>query len=132
MQRGKLSICVTSYVARAAMVRDRTHAIVRIVSDWTRGSRSTSLGPRSDDDAREESALIPPVDVRSDTVTRPTVAMRRAIASAVVGDDVIGDDPTTIELERRVAQLCGKEAALFVPSGTMGNQLGIAVSTQPG
>jgi threonine aldolase len=72
------------------------------------------------------------VDLRSDTVTRPTSAMRRAIAEAVVGDDVFGDDPTTIELERRVAQLAGKEAALFVPSGTMGNQLGIAVHTQPG
>ncbi len=72
------------------------------------------------------------VDLRSDTVTRPTQAMRRAIAEAVVGDDVMGDDPTTIELERRVATLCGKEAALFVPSGTMGNQLGIAVQTQPG
>jgi threonine aldolase len=73
-----------------------------------------------------------PVDLRSDTVTRPTPAMRRAIADAVVGDDVIGDDPTTIELERRVALLCDKQAALFVPSGTMGNQLGIAVHTRPG
>jgi len=73
-----------------------------------------------------------PVDLRSDTVTRPTPAMRRAIAEAVVGDDVMGDDPTMIELESRVAALCGKEAALFVPSGTMGNQLGIAVSTRPG
>jgi threonine aldolase len=74
----------------------------------------------------------PNVDLRSDTVTRPTAAMRRAIAEAVVGDDVIGDDPTTIELERRVAALTGKEAAVFVPSGTMGNQLGIAVHTAPG
>lgn len=73
-----------------------------------------------------------PVDLRSDTVTRPTPAMRRAIAEAVVGDDVIGDDPTTLELERRVAATCAKEAAVFVPSGTMGNQLGIACHTQPG
>ena len=73
-----------------------------------------------------------PVDLRSDTVTRPTAAMRRAIAEAVVGDDVMGDDPTTIDLERRVAALCGKEAGLFLSSGTMGNQLGIAGHTQPG
>ena len=76
--------------------------------------------------------MNPTVDLRSDTVTRPTSAMRRAIAEAIVGDDVIGDDPTVLELERRVADLTGKEAAVFVPSGTMGNQLGIAVHTEPG
>src|SRR5437899_13029747 len=79
-----------------------------------------------------ETTVTQPVDLRSDTVTRPTAAMRRAIAEAIVGDDVMGDDPTTIELERRVAANCEKEAALFVPSGTMGNQLGIAVHTAPG
>lgn len=73
-----------------------------------------------------------PIDLRSDTVTRPTPAMRRAIAEAVVGDDVFGDDPTVIELERRVAALAGKEAALFVPSGTMGNQLAVNALTSPG
>jgi threonine aldolase len=73
-----------------------------------------------------------PVDLRSDTVTRPTPAMRRAIAEAAVGDDVLGDDPTVIELENRVAALAGKEAALFVPSGTMGNQLAIRCQTEPG
>lgn len=72
------------------------------------------------------------VDLRSDTVTRPTAAMRRAIADAVVGDDVFGDDPTVIELQRRVAALAGKEAALFVPSGTMGNQLAVNAQTSPG
>jgi len=71
------------------------------------------------------------VDLRSDTVTRPTPAMRRAIAEAIVGDDVFGDDPTVIELERRVAELCGKEASLFVPSGTMGNQLAIHCHAAP-
>ena len=80
----------------------------------------------------EAPLLDPSVDLPSDTVTRPTPAMRRAIAEAVVGDDVIGDDPTALELERRVAALAGKEAAVFVPSGTMGTQLGIAVHTQPG
>jgi threonine aldolase len=72
------------------------------------------------------------VDLRSDTVTRPTPAMRQAIAEAVVGDDVFGDDPTVKELERRVAALAGKEAALYVPSGTMGNQLAVNCQTQPG
>jgi threonine aldolase len=72
------------------------------------------------------------VDLRSDTITRPTPAMRRAIAEAVVGDDVFGDDPTVLELERRVAQLAGKAAAVYVPSGTMGNQLAVACHTRPG
>jgi threonine aldolase len=72
-----------------------------------------------------------PVDLRSDTVTRPTPAMRRAIAEAEVGDDVFGDDPTVIALEQRVAALAGKEAALYVPSGTMGNQLAVHVLAKP-
>ena len=74
----------------------------------------------------------PPVDLRSDTVTRPTPAMRRAIMDAEVGDDVFGDDPTVQALERRVAELAGKEAALYVPSGTMGNQLALKCHTEPG
>jgi len=73
-----------------------------------------------------------PVDLRSDTVTQPTPAMRRAIAQAEVGDDVFGDDPTVLRLEARVAGILGKEAALFVPSGTMANQLAVRVHTQPG
>jgi threonine aldolase len=71
------------------------------------------------------------IDLRSDTVTWPTDAMRQAMASAVVGDDVYGDDPTVIELEQLAAQLLGKEAALFVSSGTMGNQLAIMAQTSP-
>lgn len=74
----------------------------------------------------------PPVDLRSDTVTRPTPAMRKALATAVVGDDVYGDDPTVQELERRVASLAGMQAGLYVPSGTMGNQLAVHSHTQPG
>ena len=62
-----------------------------------------------------------PVDLRSDTVSRPTAAMREAIAGADVGDDVFGDDPTVLELQRRGAELLGKEAALFVTSGTQAN-----------
>lgn len=72
------------------------------------------------------------IDLRSDTVTRPTPDMRRAMAEAVVGDDVLGDDPTVIELERRVAALMGKPAAVFVPSGTMANQTAIRAHTEPG
>jgi threonine aldolase len=72
------------------------------------------------------------IDLRSDTVTRPTAAMRKAMAEAEVGDDVFGDDPTIIALEARVAKLLGKEAALFVPSGTMGNFLGLASTANPG
>jgi threonine aldolase len=72
------------------------------------------------------------VDLRSDTVTRPTPGMRRAIAEAEVGDDVFGDDLTVQALERRVADLTGKDAALYVPSGTMGNQLAVHVLTAPG
>ncbi|QGJ70705.1 Aminotransferase class I/II-fold pyridoxal phosphate-dependent enzyme [Planctomycetales bacterium 10988] len=71
-------------------------------------------------------------DFRSDTVTRPTARMRQVMASAEVGDDVMGDDPSILALEELVANRLGKEAALFVPSGTMSNQLGIKVHTQPG
>ena len=71
-------------------------------------------------------------DLRSDTVTRPTKAMRAAMAAAEVGDDVMGEDPTINRLERDAAQLFGKQAALFVPTGTMGNQLCLGVLTRPG
>jgi threonine aldolase len=73
-----------------------------------------------------------PIDLRSDTVTRPTPAMRKAMAEAEVGDDVFGEDPTVNTLQEKVANLLGKEAALFVPSGTMANQLSIKSHTQPG
>jgi len=72
------------------------------------------------------------VDLRSDTVTRPSAAMRQAMAEAEVGDDVFGEDPTVTFLEQRIAELLGKEAALFVPSGVMGNQLALMVHTRPG
>ena len=75
---------------------------------------------------------MPPVDLRSDTVTKPTAAMRAAMAAAELGDDVYGEDPTINELERRVAELLGKDRALFVPSGTMSNQLAIMVQTRKG
>jgi threonine aldolase len=72
------------------------------------------------------------IDLRSDTVTRPTPGMRAAMAQAEVGDDVFGDDPTVIRLEERVANLLGKEAAIYVPSGTMSNQIALHVQMSPG
>ena len=72
------------------------------------------------------------IDVRSDTVTWPTEAMRRAMAEAPVGDDVYGDDPTVLRLEREAAERVGKEAALFVASGTMGNQLAVFTHVRRG
>ncbi len=83
------------------------------------------------------SASFPPeardvVDLRSDTVTRPTPEMYEAMQAAPLGDDVLGDEPTVMKLEALAAQMTGKEAALFVPSGTMGNQIALAVHCQPG
>ncbi len=72
------------------------------------------------------------IDFRSDTVTHPTAEMRQAMFEAEVGDDVYGDDPLTNELEKIAAEILAKEAALFVPSGTMANQLGVLVHTQRG
>lgn len=76
--------------------------------------------------------MQPIIDFRSDTVTRPTPEMREAMNLAQVGDDVAGDDPSVNELEARTAEKFGKEAALFVPSGTMGNLLAILSQTRPG
>ena len=72
------------------------------------------------------------IDLRSDTVTRPTPAMRRAMMEAEVGDDVYGEDPTVNRLEQRAAEVTGKEAALFVPTGTMANSIAVKVHTRHG
>src|SRR5262245_36216030 len=72
------------------------------------------------------------IDLRSDTVSKPSEGMRRAMADAEVGDDVFGDDPTVIRLEQRAAAVTGNEAALFVASGTMGNLLSVMTHTRPG
>jgi threonine aldolase len=87
-------------------------------------------GMRSDPDS--VTALENIVDLRSDTVTRPTAEMRRAMAEAEVGDDVYGEDPTVNRLEKRAAEIFGKEAALFVPTGCMGNLIAIKVWTHHG
>ena len=75
---------------------------------------------------------IPPIDLRSDTVTRPSQEMRAAIAAAPVGDDQYGEDPTVNLLQEKIAALLGKEAALWLPSGTMANQVALRVFTRPG
>ncbi len=77
-------------------------------------------------------ASSPAVDLRSDTVTRPTPEMRRAMFEAEVGDDVYGEDPTINRLEQRAAEIFGREAAIFVPTGSMGNQIAIKIHTRPG
>jgi len=82
--------------------------------------------------ARETSKTLPAVDLRSDTVTRPTPEMRRAMFEAEVGDDVYGEDPTINRLEQRAAEIFGRDAAIFVPTGSMGNQIAIKIHTRPG
>jgi threonine aldolase len=89
------------------------------VDPHTHGSGSSTVG-------------APPIDLRSDTVTRPTKAMRAAIAAAPVGDDQYGEDPTINALQQRIADLLGTEAALWLPSGTMANQVALRVLTRPG
>ena len=84
------------------------------------------------EEASRVSAPVQTIDLRSDTVTKPTPAMRAAMAAAEVGDDVYGEDPTVNRLEARAAEIFGREAALFVPSGTMGNQTAIRLHTQHG
>src|SRR5437868_3287598 len=73
-----------------------------------------------------------PADFRSDTVTRPTKEMRRAMAEAEVGDDVFGEDPTVATLEAEVAGLFAREASIFVPTGCMGNQIAVRLHARPG
>ncbi len=72
------------------------------------------------------------IDLRSDTVTKPTAEMRAAMAAADVGDDVYMEDPTVNRLQERAAEIFGREAAIFVPSGTMGNQIAVRLHTSPG
>lgn len=81
---------------------------------------------------QKEPATHVPIDLRSDTVTRPTPAMRHAMANADVGDDVYSEDPTVNRLERTAAEIFGREAAIFVPTGTMGNQIAIRLHTRHG
>src|ERR1700689_1700584 len=79
-----------------------------------------------------EAASLPVVDLRSDTVTRPTPAMRRAMAEAEVGDDVYSEDPTVNRLQSRCAEIFGREESLFFPTGSMANLTAIKTWTRPG
>src|SRR6185312_9063745 len=91
-----------------------------------------SSSPQTIEEQEQTTKLGAVIDLRSDTVTRPTQAMRRAMAEAEVGDDVYGEDPTVNRLEAAAARIFEREAALFVPTGTMGNQIAIKVHTRPG
>ena len=91
---------------------------------------STILEPQSANNAPDRETKV--IDLRSDTVTRPTPEMRRAMFEAEVGDDVYGEDPTINRLEQRAAEVFGREAAIFVPTGTMGNSIAIKIHTRPG
>lgn len=99
-------------------------------NEFSASLESTAAADCASESSMNQRSTI--VDLRSDTVTRPTAAMRRAIAEAEVGDDVFGDDPTINRLQGRVAELLGKEAAIFVPSGSMANQTAIRAQTEPG
>src|SRR5262245_58235937 len=104
------------------------------MSRWPHGEAAHPSQVLHDPHATEDPAEMPDnlIDLRSDTLTRPTPGMRAAMQAADVGDDVFREDPTVNRLEARVAELLGKQAALFVPSGTMSNQIGVRVHTQPG
>jgi threonine aldolase len=86
----------------------------------------------ADEQKTAQPKTAPAIDLRSDTVTKPTPEMRRAMAEAEVGDDVYGEDPTINRLEQRAAEIFGKEASIFVPTGTMGNQIAIKIHTKHG
>ena len=92
-------------------------------------SMATTVQVNEQESVERELAAI---DLRSDTVTKPTPAMRTAMASAEVGDDVYGEDPTVNRLQARAAEIFGREAAIFVPTGTMGNQIAVRLHTQHG
>src|SRR5262249_36910260 len=93
------------------------------------GWASSSRSPRS---FWDDPAMTPVSDFRSDTVTKPTPRMRQAMAEAEVGDDVYGEDPTVRRLEEKTAEVLGHEAPLFVPTGSMGNQLSLHVQGRSG
>src|SRR3979490_3088853 len=101
---------------------------------WCNILLHTRNRPRDHAERRSKSRSTPMklIDLRSDTVTKPTDAMRRAMAAAEVGDDVYGEDPTVNRLEKRAAEIAGKEAALFVPTGTMGNTIAVKLHTEQG
>src|SRR3954447_12765663 len=96
------------------------------------GTLGGSPNPPAMSSGERSSLALDAIDLRSDTVTRPSAAMRAAMAAAEVGDDVFGEDPTVNLLQERAAAFLGKEAALYVPSGSMANQIALKVHCQPG
>lgn len=102
------------------------------VKPANKGRKSSSTATTTAHSNKEERNSLPIIDLRSDTVTQPTGEMRRAMAEAEVGDDVYGEDPTVNRLEQRAADIFAREAALFVPTGTLGNQIAIKVHTRHG
>src|SRR5438105_1653513 len=117
--------------------RSQLIASQRLNAEWVRlcHHQIAPMTPQPDPDTipgAKSSSNALKVDLRSDTVTKPTPEMRRAMAEAEVGDDVYGEDPTVNRLEQRAAEILGREAAILVPSGTMGNQIAIKVHTRPG
>src|SRR5690606_37122368 len=99
---------------------------------WFVADSAADVGKHPPGPGATGTAEPPPVDLRSDTVTVPTQAMRRAMAAAEVGDDVYAEDPTVNRLQGLAAEMAGFEAGLFVASGTLGNQIAIAVHVRPG
>ncbi|XP_043280160.1 probable low-specificity L-threonine aldolase 2 isoform X2 [Venturia canescens] len=113
---------MASYAIRGTLLRASKQLLI---GPREMSSYGAQLDVNINDYAKEKNAII--VDLRSDTVTKPSKAMRLAMMDAAVGDDVFGEDPTVNELERKAAEMVGKEAALFVSSGTMGNLIAIMV-----
>ena len=119
---------VTSISDAAERRRRRREAMSASPACAGYGGCSPSLGePKEAGDGGLPASPLRLVDLRSDTVTKPTLAMRQAMADAEVDDDVLGMDPTANLLQHRLAQICGKEDALFVASGTMGNLISVLV-----
>jgi threonine aldolase len=127
-RRGLLALNINYRLSPRA--RHPAHALdVAGALCWT---RENIAGFGGDADNIFLSGHILMIDLRSDTVTKPTPRMRRAMADAEVGDDVYGEDPTVNRLQERAAEIFGKEAALFVPTGSMGNQIAVKLHTRPG
>ena len=126
-RRGLVLLPLPRYIGRR-IKNDESRIFHCLCSDGRGKVQSAPIPAAKDRPAMSEKLI----DLRSDTVTRPTPGMRAAMAEADVGDDVFGEDPTVAALEDRVAALLGKERAIFVPSGTMSNQIGLRLHCSPG
>ena len=122
---------VTPVSSAAIQSRDRTGSPAGAAPDGV-SREGAGINPGSAAATESSRWLASPVDLRSDTVTKPTPEMRRAMAEAEVGDDVYGEDPTVNRLEQRAAEIFGREASVYVPSGSMGNLIAMMVHASPG